>query len=122
MMRSTSPSSGVLSRVRVCLFAVDFFGVVGFGTDGAAGEDGAGSSDAAGGSAAVDAAVGGAALAASLVDLDLSERAVRLMLALDAAKCEAMPLLGAMVDEAYAPGPQAERVDVKEEPDPADCD
>lgn len=122
MMRSTSPSSGVLSRVRVCLFAVDFFGVAGFGTDGAAGEDGAGSFDAARGSTAVDPVVGGVALAASLVDLDLSERAVRLMLAFDAAKCEAIPLLGAMVDEAYAPDPQADIVGVKDESDPANCD
>lgn len=33
IIRSTSPSSGVLRRVRVCRRAVGFFGVVGFDSD-----------------------------------------------------------------------------------------
>lgn len=38
MMRSTSPWSGVLSRVRACLRGVDFFGEAGFDTEASGAE------------------------------------------------------------------------------------
>lgn len=94
-MRSTSPSSGVLSRVRVCLRGVDFFGDSGFNdvaTD-------------VNTSSLLDAAVAvedwlsfcAAGVATSLPGFALIDRVARLMLAFDAAKWDAMPRLGAIV-------------------------
>lgn len=106
MIRSTSPSSGVLSRVRVCLLTAAFFGVGGLAgaVEDSAAEATMSKFDAeaeaepprfcASESPAFASVV--AEVAASLPFLDLADRLLRLMLGLDAAKCAAMPLLGAM--------------------------
>ncbi len=93
---STSPSSGVRSLVRVCLF----FGVVGL--DAGAGAEDKGDAVTlsvveAGATAAAVFVIG--AVAASFVDFALADRLLleRAMLALPAAKCAAMPLLGAIL-------------------------
>lgn len=97
-MRSTSPSSGVRSRVRVCRRAVGFFGVGGF-DDGTAESSAA---DATLSKLAFGAGCGAAEVEvasltpgfAALADLLLL---LREMEAFEAVKCAAMPLLGAIV-------------------------
>lgn len=104
-MRSTSPSSGVRRRLGICRRAVGFFGVIGFAAVdaqvGAAGSSAAAATLSSFADFAADCCVIGTEVAsfvveglAALADLLLL---LRLIEALDAEKCAAMPRFGAMM-------------------------